>query len=255
MSTPQFPAYGIVQSEQSFLSKTKLSDEARRAADALERAIASDPALYQRDAIPVGRNDALYIYEDPHSGLVVSFEVDRKKERVYFFLYKARQFPIRRIFISYSRADQLWLEEIKKFFGVLESAWNVLFWHDAQIPPGDDWKETLEQEICAARAAVLLVSDSFLDSPFISQFELPKILAEKRKRNENSVFWIHLDRSDVEERAPEIACFQSLSTDPRIPLADLARLKGNSLRDELLEIVNRLARALNGKPKDGDIVH
>lgn len=243
----RFPPYATVLSEDAFRSKLALSDDARRVADALERAIASEPVRFQAVAKPVSLDGAAVVYEDTESPVDIAFQIDEARQRVYIFRFSERHLRLRRtLFISYSRNDGIWLRQLRKVFQILEGLGEISFWDDTQIQAGEPWLPVLEEKLAAATAAVLLVSDAFLDSEFISTVELPKILEKERKR----AFWIHLSKSDVATREPRIMRFQSLSTNPEITLADLERLGESKLQEELLKIVARLARAISGLPAE-----
>jgi hypothetical protein len=241
--TSRFPDYAIVLSEDAFRSKLALAQDSRLAADALERAIASEPERFLVLAKPVSLDGAAVVYEDRESLVDIAFQIDESRQRIYFFRFSERHLRLRRtLFISYSRNDGIWLRQLRKVFEILESMGEISFWDDTQIQAGGDWQKVLEEKLAAANAAVLLVSDAFLDSEFISTVELPKILEKEPER----AFWIHLSRSDVATREPRIMRFQSLSSNPEITLADLERLGESKLQDELLKIVTRLAQAISG---------
>ena len=237
-----FPAYGIVQSEDAFHSKLELPEDLRRMADEVERAIASDPEMYRSLAKGMGLGGDVLVYEHPGSPLEVTFQIDKTKERVIYFRYTQRQLRLRKtIFISYSHKDSIWLQHLREVFQILERLGEISFWDDELIPAAADWKATLEEKLDSANGAILLVSDSFLESDFIKKFELPRILEEKKK----AVYWIHLSKSKVAEKEPRITRFQSLSSDPDITLADLVRLGDKDLNAELLRIAGALAQAIN----------
>jgi hypothetical protein len=237
-----FPKYGTVLSDDAFHSKLALSDETRRLADEIERRIASDPKAFAALSKPVGMKGETLVYEHPGSALEITFEVDEAKERVVFFRFAERQLRLRKtIFISYSHKDRIWKDKLRQVFQILEKLGEISFWDDSQIEAGSEWQETLGETLTSANAAILLVSDAFLDSEFVKTFELPRILEEQKKR----VFWIALSKSAVHERAPRIATFQSLSTNPDVTLNDLLGLGEEGLNSELLQIATRLAEAIN----------
>jgi hypothetical protein len=227
---PPFPSFAMVQSQPAFDSKRNLSEGSRRVADDLERAIVSDPA-----------DGEVRVYDDPASPLEVTFQVDRVKERVLFLRYTERLLRLRKtIFISYSHQDSIWIRELRDVFQILESVGEISFWDDSKILAGQDWQATLEAKLDAANAAILLVSDAFLNSDFVTRVELPRILEDKKK----AVYWIHLSRSKVQEKEPRIARFHSLSSDPNVTLADLVGLGSDNLNSELLRIAKTLAGAI-----------
>lgn len=96
--------------------------------------------------------------------------------------------PIR-VFVSYSHQDSRWFD--------VESAttclvpWladslrrlGVKFWWDRRgLGAGDEFRRRIETEIDRAEVALLLVSQAFLNSPFIETVELPRIRARTEQQ-------------------------------------------------------------------------
>ena len=82
-----------------------------------------------------------------------------------------------KIFISYSHQDAEWLARIQTHLKPLEHAGLVDRWDDGRIRAGAQWREEISAAMSAARVAVLLVSADFLGSEFITEVELPTLLA------------------------------------------------------------------------------
>ena len=83
----------------------------------------------------------------------------------------------RTIFIAYSHRDRSWEEKVESHIRVIQHALSdIEVWDDRQIGAGEDWLQAIEQAITRARVAVLLVSESFLTSDFITRKEIPQIL-------------------------------------------------------------------------------
>jgi len=78
-----------------------------------------------------------------------------------------------KVFVSYSHKDRRWLESLHDHLGVLEQEGLIDVFADTRIGPGNDWFNTLHEEMSSARLALLLVSASFLTSPFIRKDEVP----------------------------------------------------------------------------------
>jgi hypothetical protein len=121
------------------------------------------------------------------------------------------------VFIGYSHADAEWLEKLKKFLKPLENEDKIKIWDDKEIKPGDQWEEEIEKSISAAKAAVLLVTQDFLTSKFISENELPLLLAGANERGVE-IFWIAVSSSTYEDT--ELSKYQSVN-DPENPLDTL----------------------------------
>ena len=67
---------------------------------------------------------------------------------------------------------------------------------------------------------MLLVSQDFLASKFITTYELPRLLSDA-KREGKKIFWIPLSPSTVFASHREITDFQALTDDPKISLEEL----------------------------------
>src|SRR5688500_778585 len=86
-----------------------------------------------------------------------------------------------RVYVSYCHLDAEWLPRIQTHLQPLERASLLDFWADTQIRTGARWREEIASAISAARVAVLLVSADFLGSDFITDVELPTMLAAAEK--------------------------------------------------------------------------
>jgi len=88
----------------------------------------------------------------------------------------------RRIFISYSHNDEEWKNRVESHLGVLARQGLLDVWSDRKIAVGDEWFDAIEQEIGQADAAILLISANFLNSDFILNKEVSRLL--ERRKNE-----------------------------------------------------------------------
>ena len=71
------------------------------------------------------------------------------------------------IFISYSRADLVYLEELCKYLKVFRDLIKV--WYDGNLKPGDEWEPVLLEQFHSAQIVLLLVSADFIASDYISK--------------------------------------------------------------------------------------
>ena len=123
------------------------------------------------------------------------------------------------IFISYSHADEKWLDLLKKHLKVLERfSDSVEYWVDTKLRGGDKWRQEITAAISRANVAILLVSTDFLASDFIATDELPPIL---RKAEEEGTRILPLIVSPCAFELSEISEFQAINN-PERTLADMA---------------------------------
>ncbi|MEO1353867.1 MAG: tetratricopeptide repeat protein [Cyanobacteria bacterium J06635_15] len=92
------------------------------------------------------------------------------------------------IFVCYARkdndspnADQRWLDRLLEHLKPLEAQQGLAFWSDQQIETGSDWQQTIQSILKTVKAAVLLISPSFLNSSYIRNSELPVLLQRAKE--------------------------------------------------------------------------
>ena len=102
------------------------------------------------------------------------------------------------VFVSRAREDHAWVERLRPYLKELLADPKVLVWDDTYIRSGDLWDQAIQDAITRARVAVLLVSQSFLASPYITEREL-SLLRGRRKAGKLRLLWLSLDGS----RPPE----------------------------------------------------
>jgi hypothetical protein len=84
-------------------------------------------------------------------------------------------------FLSYAHCDSA---DVERFRSVLEpllkgsTRYQLGGWMDHRILPGEHWREEIEQALERSRFGLLLVSPGFLASEFITEKELPPLLAK-----------------------------------------------------------------------------
>ena len=83
------------------------------------------------------------------------------------------------VFVSYAHADEKWKDRLATQLLPLQSLGLLDIWDDRRIGAGDQWLEEIESAIQRASVAVLLVSASFLGSPFVNQEEVPALLERR----------------------------------------------------------------------------
>ncbi len=122
------------------------------------------------------------------------------------------------VFISYSHADKRWLDQLLEQLAPLKRQGKVKVWSDTDLKPGIEWEKEIAAGLAATKVAVLLVSPSFLASPFIAEKEVPPLL-EAAAKDGVTIFWIAVRASNYRETT--IAKYQA-ANDPAHPLNTLS---------------------------------
>lgn len=141
------------------------------------------------------------------------------------------------IFVSYSHADQAWLERLKIHLAPYLRGESLRLWDDTKIAPGQRWANEIEKELTQARAAILLVSPRFLASEYVTSVELPEILA--RASADLAVLWIPISPSAYE--VTPLRDIQALHP-PARPLITLSEAEQEQA---LAEIAKKIASAMD----------
>jgi len=141
------------------------------------------------------------------------------------------------VFVSYSHQDREWLERLKVHLAPYLRGEALHLWDDTKIKPGSSWAADIQQEIDNARAAILLVTPTFLASNYIFEVELPRILS--RASSDLAVLWVPVAPSAYE--ATPLAQIQALH-DPTKPLSTLSLPKQDAA---LVEISNRIVAVMD----------
>jgi hypothetical protein len=134
----------------------------------------------------------------------------------------------RKVFVCYSHQDRDELQLLREHICSAGLGWEP--WDDSEIPSGTDWQKTIEATLREARAAVLLVSASFLASKFIQERELPLLL----RQSKNDRF--RLIPVQVRTTLPvhPLSHIQFLN-DPNSPVSDMERSEKERLWARLAE--------------------
>ena len=102
------------------------------------------------------------------------------------------------IFVCYAREDEQWVHALE-LEAVRVGTQQARFWIDRTgVHPSDDWTRQVNVAVSCASAAVLLISQSFLQSEAILKYELPLILA-RYHAGELVVVFVPVGPLDMEE--------------------------------------------------------
>ncbi len=93
------------------------------------------------------------------------------------------------IFICYAHKDnenpdasKRWLDRLLEHLAPLELQGQADIWSDKEIELGAEWHDKIQTTLQQVKAAVLLVSPSFLASKYIRNSELPVLLKNAKDK-------------------------------------------------------------------------
>jgi len=156
---------------------------------------------------------------------------------------KVSRIARRVVFISYAHADSEWFKRVLKFLKPAISAGEIEEWSDQKIKPGMVWRDEIDRTLDSARVALLLISQDFINSQFISEVELPALLA-RAKSGACRVLCLHISPSSMSAEVPPdlpnlrlLSKFQALNP-PSKPLSELSPAAVDA---ELVRIAGEIA--------------
>ncbi len=144
-----------------------------------------------------------------------------------------------KVFISYSRKDTKWLERLQVHLKPLERIGVLELWDDTQIATGKKWREEIRNALASAKIAVLLISADFLASDFITEDELPPLLAAAGQ--DGAIILPVIISPSMFTNTPSLAQFQAVNP-PDKPLIKLPKAQQE---EYLVQITVAIGDALN----------
>lgn len=155
------------------------------------------------------------------------------------------------IFICYSHQDEVWRDRLLEFLKPLNDEEQIV-WSDLDLEPGDMWDEKIKEILSQVTVAMVLVSQTLLNSRYVRNQELPRLL--KRREEEGvRIIPLFVENSTVEnvpfkytnkegiEQKFYLNQFQSpRNNSPSKPLCDLKK----SERDKVFVSLEKTLRSL-----------
>ena len=149
-------------------------------------------------------SDLERIYEDPSILRSVTLngedfvpikilqDAEQKKEYVFkygtsyynlidFSEYISTKFKMKKIFISYSKADYLHLQKLENHLSVLKRNGNISTWNCRKLLPGEKWDGKIKNELEEADIILFLVSDDFLATDYIWDIEIKRAIEREEE--------------------------------------------------------------------------
>jgi TIR domain len=139
-----------------------------------------------------------------------------------------------RLFLSYCHKDERWRQLLLSVLELGDTEFEL--WSDERIAPGTIWRDELNRALEGSNVAILLVTQNYLNSEFISQVEFPRILEAAKDRGLR-IFWIAAQPSTHEGTV--LRNYTALNR----PNRTLEDLHGAGRRRALVEIANKIKDA------------
>jgi hypothetical protein len=138
------------------------------------------------------------------------------------------------IFISYAHEDTRWMEKFVRMLAPGVERGLVSVWSDENIEAGEKWFPNINKALESAQIGLLLVTDHFLQSEFIKEHELKKLL-DLAETSGVSIRWVPVSPSL--SRWTELGEIQACWP-PDKPLKSLLpRKQGDAIKEICDEIV------------------
>lgn len=112
---------------------------------------------------------------------------DKQYELSQFKQYLTSRLPMKKVFISYSKTDEHYRNELEKHLSVMKRNGTIASWHDRKLLPGEKWDGKIKQELKEADIILFLVSSDFLATDYIYDVELDLALKRDKDSNDNVI--------------------------------------------------------------------
>jgi hypothetical protein len=230
-------AYAIQYSETGKAGRKELPPEAMSALFDVLDALAANPDAFPGRVRALSLDSNVRLYTHPSPPLQVTYQIDSSRRVLHLLHFVAPKLPVTRpVFISYSHEDAKWLDKLKQFLRPLEERELIRVWDDTEIRTGSDWLGDIRKALESARVAVFLVTQNFLDSPFVREQELPVLLDAATNRG-CLIFVIAVSSSTIADSP--LAKYQWANRKP------LDRMPEDELSATLLEIYQKMKDAVS----------
>jgi hypothetical protein len=94
-----------------------------------------------------------------------------------------------RIFIAYSFPEKRWLDRVQAALAPVAASETLVVWDERRIRASAIWRTELPEVLASSKVAIMIVSDLFLESDFITQVRLPARL-ERERQNGLQICWV-----------------------------------------------------------------
>ncbi|MDC2977326.1 toll/interleukin-1 receptor domain-containing protein [Acidimicrobiaceae bacterium] len=156
------------------------------------------------------------------------------------------------IFVSYAADDISHVNSFSKQNSELPISKRNNLWisyeknkNEKNIEPGSDFRNEIIKAIKKSKGAVLFISNDFLKSPFVINYELPEIFKKKKENASYKIIPVFVDRIENFSLYPELENLHYSNT----PNTSLSNLRGAQYRLTISEILNDCNSVVKSKTR------
>jgi hypothetical protein len=228
--------FSILYTREAQAARDKLPEEEMAALQTIENELSATPKNCTHHITKL--SEGKFIYKYPKPAIELTYELDEDKRAVYVIRVDVLTLPPTKLFISYAKEDKEWLVQVKTFLEPLKRDDLVELWDDGGIMGGERWPDKIQNALSSADAALLLVTQDFVNSEFITENELPHFLKAAEEWDDFKLFWIRVKWCTV---IKQLSNFQALNTNLEEPLDTLSDPIRNR---EYVDICKRIKEAI-----------
>ena len=153
-----------------------------------------------------------------------------------------------KIFISYAQEDIDFQKALVKRLKPLKRTGKIVLWHDGALMPGEEWDASVKEHLEAADIIIILLSVDFIDSDYIFEQELPRII-ERREKKE--IRLIPIMARGVTLEGTGIGKYQCLPQDEKRSLKPLIEWNQQQLDKVWVDIDKQIRKVIDSFNQGG----
>lgn len=85
--------------------------------------------------------------------------------------------PMKKVFISYSKTDAEFLQQLENHLAVFKRNGHIATWTDRRLSPGEEWDGKIKKELEEADIIIFLISADFLSTDYVWDIEMNTAIA------------------------------------------------------------------------------
>ncbi|KAA3660399.1 MAG: CHASE2 domain-containing protein [Calditrichaeota bacterium] len=151
--------------------------------------------------------------------------------------YRKKAVERHKIFISYAHEDTQWMELLVKYLKHAERENKISYFIDTRINPGMKWNREIKSNLDQTKVAVLLVSEDFIASDYIMEYELPYFVGQEANSNIH-ILWMLLRPCPLPKSITDIQALHKVD----IPLTELSEIERNRELNAIAEAIINAAQ-------------